>query len=52
MGRVQIRGLRRLEKLQAGSQRVGPNPSLAVLSHLPALEETPVRAVPFLPKLA
>ena len=24
----------------------GPNPSLAVLSHLPALEETPVRAVP------
>ena len=24
----------------------GPNPSLAVQSHLPALEETPVRAVP------
>ena len=47
-GRVQMQ--RAAERLgEAAGQKSGsrgPTPSLAVLSHLPAREETPVRAVP------
>lgn len=47
-GRVQMQraaeGLGEAAGQKSGGR--GPNPSLAVLSHLPALEETPVRAVP------